>query len=117
MTKSNIKIKRKRNEGHATKNFEAYLKLDKRGLEDKYVIIVNGEVVAKGEDIEDMLDMVKRKYPHETPFVAKIPDERMLILQPFRSNICASADSHPPHIEIPYGERRSINQLLSGWRV
>jgi len=63
-----------------TKNFEAYLQLDKKGLENKYVIIVNGEVVAKGEDIENMLETVKRKYPHEIPFVAKIPDERMLIL-------------------------------------
>ena len=63
-----------------TKNFEAYLKLDKTGLENKYVIIVNGETVAKGEDIEDMLDSVRQEYPNEVPFVAKVPDERMLIL-------------------------------------
>jgi hypothetical protein len=63
-----------------SKNFEAYLKLDKTGLENKYVIIVNGEVVAKGEDIENMLNTVKREYPDEIPFVAKVPDERMLIL-------------------------------------
>ncbi|GAH19381.1 unnamed protein product, partial [marine sediment metagenome] len=36
--------------------------------------------VAKGKDIESMLNKVKRKYPKETPFVAKVPDERMLIL-------------------------------------
>jgi MinD superfamily P-loop ATPase len=63
-----------------TKDFEAYLRLDKTGLENKYVIIVNGEVVAKGENIESMLEKVKREYPHEIPFVAKVPDERMLIL-------------------------------------
>ncbi len=63
-----------------SENFEAYLRLDKKGLENKYVIIVNGKVVMKGEDIEDMLEMVKQKYPQEIPFVAKIPDERMLIL-------------------------------------
>jgi hypothetical protein len=63
-----------------TKEFEAYLRLDKTGLENKYVVIVNGEVVAKGENIENMLERVKREYPHETPFVAKVPDERMLIL-------------------------------------
>ena len=65
-----------------TKNFEAYLKLDKTGLESKYVIIVNGEMVAKGEDIESMLNSVRQKYPNEIPFVAKVPDERMLILCP-----------------------------------
>ncbi|MBT9159182.1 MAG: DUF5678 domain-containing protein [Dehalococcoidia bacterium] len=63
-----------------TKNFEAYLRLDKTGLENKYVVIVHGEIVASGEDIENMLGRVRREYPHEIPFVAKIPDERMLIL-------------------------------------
>lgn len=62
-----------------TKNFDAYLKLDKTALQNKYVIIVNGVVVAKGENIEEMLDRVRQEYPHEIPFVAKVPDERMLI--------------------------------------
>ena len=63
-----------------TMNFEAYLTLDKTDLENKYVIIVNGEVVAKGEDIENMLDFVRQKFPDELPFVAKVPDQRLLIL-------------------------------------
>ena len=63
-----------------TRNFEAYLRLDKTGLENKYVVIIHGEIVAKGEDIEKMLESVRQKYPRETPFVAKVPDQRMLIL-------------------------------------
>ena len=63
-----------------SKNFEAYLELDKTGLENKCVIIVDGEIVAKGEDIENMLDSVREEHPNEIPFVAKVPDERMLIL-------------------------------------
>jgi len=62
------------------KNFDAYMTLDKTGLEGKYVIIVNGKVVAKGENIEKMLDRVRREYPNERPFVAKVPEERMLVL-------------------------------------
>jgi hypothetical protein len=27
-----------------------------------------------------MLERVKREYPHEIPFVAKVPDEKVLIL-------------------------------------
>lgn len=63
-----------------TKNFDAYFKIDRTGLENKYVVIVNGDIVAKGEDIENMLETVRKKFPRETPFVAKVPDERMLIL-------------------------------------
>ncbi len=39
-----------------TRNYEVYLELDKAGLENKYVVIVNGKVVAK------------------------VPEERMLII-------------------------------------
>ena len=63
-----------------TKNFEAYYELDKTGLENKYVILVNGKVVAKGEDIETMLKEVLQKYPDEIPFVAKVPDKKMMII-------------------------------------
>ncbi len=63
-----------------SRNFEAYLELDKTGLENKYIIIVNGEVVTKGEDIENMLNGVMQEYPNNIPFVAKVPDERILIL-------------------------------------
>lgn len=63
-----------------TKNFEAYYNLDKTGLENQYLILIDGEVVAKGEDIETMLEEVRQKYPDEIPFVAKVPDRKMLIL-------------------------------------
>jgi len=63
-----------------SKNFETYLALDKNKLQNKYVVIVDGNVVDKGENIEAMLKKVRQKYPAQIPFVAKIPDERMLIL-------------------------------------
>lgn len=63
-----------------TKNFEAFLKLDKSKFRNKYVIIVKGKVVAKGEDIEKRVAQVSKKYPEETPLVAKILDEKMLVL-------------------------------------
>ena len=62
-----------------TKNFEAYYELDKTDLENKYVILVDGKLVAKGEDIETMLKEVLQKYPDEIPFVAKVPDKMMII--------------------------------------
>jgi hypothetical protein len=43
------------------------------------VILVDGELVAKGEDIETMLKEVLQKYPNEIPFVAKVLDKKMII--------------------------------------
>jgi len=63
-----------------SKNFQAYLKLKKKGLEDKYVVIVKGKVVRKGKDIEKLLANVKKKFPKESPLVAKVPSEEVLIL-------------------------------------
>ena len=63
-----------------SKNFETYLGLDKTGLENKYIVIIDGEVIYKGEDIENTLNNIRKKYPNEIPFVAKVPDKRMLIL-------------------------------------
>lgn len=61
-------------------NVDAYAKLDKTGLEGQYVVIIQGEVVAKGENIKEMLEQVKQEYPEERPFVAKVPEKRMLVL-------------------------------------
>lgn len=63
-----------------SKNFEAFLELDRKGLENQYIILVKGKVVAEGFDIEKMLARVRKKHPNATPFVAKIPDERMMVL-------------------------------------
>jgi hypothetical protein len=65
-----------------SENFETFLELDKKGLENQYIILVKGRVVAKGFDIEKMLARVRKKYPKTTPFVAKIPDGRMMVLYP-----------------------------------
>ena len=63
-----------------SKNFDAFLNLNQKGLQNKYIVIVNERVVEKGEDIEKMLKRVRKKFPKEIPFVAKIPDERMMVL-------------------------------------
>ena len=63
----------------ASKNLKAYLKLDTTNLANKYVIIVNGKVVAKGRGIEEMLKRVRKKYPDEIPFIAKVPPKQTLI--------------------------------------
>jgi len=66
-----------------TKNFEAFLKLDKTKLQNKYVVIIKGQVVAQGEDIERMLTQARKKYSQDIPLVAKILDERMRVFNTF----------------------------------
>lgn len=63
-----------------SKNFQAYLRLNKKGLENKYVVIVRGNVIGRGRDIEKLLFLAKKRYPKEVPLVAKIPSEEVLIL-------------------------------------
>ncbi|MFZ5801310.1 MAG: DUF5678 domain-containing protein [Candidatus Omnitrophota bacterium] len=63
-----------------TKNFQAFLELDKTKYIDEYVVIVDEKPVATGKDIVSLLDEVRKKYPRKVPFVAKIPDKTVLVL-------------------------------------
>jgi hypothetical protein len=44
------------------------------------VVIVNKKVFAAGTDIEEMLKKARGKYPGKVPFVAKIPDDKELLV-------------------------------------
>lgn len=63
-----------------TKNFQAFLKLDKTKYVNKYVVIVDRKLVATGKDIVSILKTVHKKYPKKIPFVAKIPEKSVLVL-------------------------------------
>lgn len=63
-----------------SKNFQAFLKLNKEKFANQYVVIVNQRLVASGSDVVSMLKSAKKKYPRATPFVAKIPDKSVLVL-------------------------------------
>ena len=63
-----------------SENFQAFLKLDKEKYVNEYVVIVNKKLIAAGQDIVSMLKSVKKKYPKATPFVAKIPENSVLVL-------------------------------------
>ena len=63
-----------------SKNFEAFLKIDTSRYANQYVILVNRRIAASGQDLPALLKRVKKKYPHEMPLVAKIPQRGMLVL-------------------------------------
>ena len=62
------------------KNMEAYLTLDTEGMEGKYLVFVDGKLVAKGKDLRRMLARVRRQYTGEVPCIVKVPEEGTLIL-------------------------------------
>lgn len=63
-----------------TKNFQTFLKLDKTKFANQYVVIIDKKLIASGKDIVSMLKSVRKKYPHKTPFIAKIPEKSALVL-------------------------------------
>lgn len=63
-----------------SQNLEAFLRLDKRKLANRYVVIVGAKLVATGTDIEAMLRRVRHRYPRQMPFIAKLPAPTTLIL-------------------------------------
>ncbi len=62
-------------------NFQAFLKLDTSKYLDQYIVMIDKKVVANGKDIVSMLKSVQKKYPHKTPFIAKIPEKNLQVLR------------------------------------
>jgi len=63
-----------------SENFQAFLKLDTSKYVNEYLVMIDKKVVDHGKDIVSMLKSVRKKYPHKTPFIAKIPEKAVLVL-------------------------------------
>ncbi|OGC09160.1 hypothetical protein A3J90_07710 [candidate division WOR-1 bacterium RIFOXYC2_FULL_37_10] len=54
-----------------TKNFKSYLKFDDKKYKDEYIVFIKGKLFKAGKDLLKILKEFKKKYPKETPFIAK----------------------------------------------
>lgn len=63
------------------RDFDAYLKLDCKKFSNQYVVILNGKVVASGQEIDLILAKIRKKYPRKIPLIAKVPSPETLILK------------------------------------
>ncbi len=63
-----------------SENFQTFVKLDTSEYTNQYIVMINKKVVANGKDLVSMLKSVRKKYPHKTPFIAKIPEKSVLVL-------------------------------------
>ncbi len=61
-------------------NFQTFLKLDTSQYLDQYIVMIDKKIIAHGKDIIGLLKSVRKRYPHKTPFIAKIPEKSVLVL-------------------------------------
>jgi hypothetical protein len=61
-------------------NYQWFIKADMSKYKGKYVLIRNRKVVFSGENLKEILNKFEKKYPKETPMIAKIPKDELLIL-------------------------------------
>lgn len=65
------------------KNFLAYQKLklsnSRKFKPGEYVIMVGGKLFKKGKNLSEILEEAKKKYPSETPLIAKVPHKAVFI--------------------------------------
>lgn len=61
-------------------NYDWYTKADTEKYAGKWIAIVEGEVVASGDDAEKVYREAKKRYPKKKPSLAKIPAEKILVL-------------------------------------
>jgi len=54
-------------------------KVDIRNLRGKWVILLNENIIASGNDVKKILEEAKEKYPSSKFVLAKVPEEGTLI--------------------------------------
>lgn len=54
-----------------TRNFKSYLKFNESKYAGKYVVFIKGKLFKAGKDLLKMIEDAKKKYPKETPLIAK----------------------------------------------
>lgn len=61
-------------------NFDFFREQDLREFAGKWVIIVNKKIVDSGDNLKQLMENTKNKYPNDEPFVVRAPTGRALIL-------------------------------------
>ena len=63
-----------------SKNYQWYVHANLRRYKGEWVAIASQKVVAHGSNAQKVLEIAQKKYPHETPALAKVPQEDVLVL-------------------------------------
>ena len=55
-------------------NYEWFLKSDFKDYSGKWLAIIDKKIVASGNDVKQVINETKQKYPDKKPFVTKVRD-------------------------------------------
>ena len=61
-------------------NYSSFLELDVKEYQNKWIAIVDGEVVSAKRSFKETYQEAKEKFPKKSPLIAKIPSKKVMIL-------------------------------------
>ena len=64
-------------EGYA--NYEWFLKNDLRDYSGKWLAIIDKKVVASGDNVNQIIQKVKKEHPNKKPFITKVKDNLSIL--------------------------------------
>ncbi len=64
----------------ASKNYQWYTQADLQQYRGEWIAIAGQHVAAHGLNAQKVLEEAQKKYPHEMPALAKVPQEDILVL-------------------------------------
>lgn len=62
-----------------TDNYEMFLKLDMSEFIGEWVVIIDGEIVAHGKNVKEVLKEAITRFPGKRPMIARIPEKETMI--------------------------------------
>lgn len=61
-------------------NYRSFLNLSVKEYPNKWVALVDGQVVAVKKTFKEVYTETKEKFPKQRPLIAKIPSKKVMIL-------------------------------------
>jgi len=60
-------------------NYEWFLKKDLKGYTGKWLAIIDKKIVATGDNVKEIINKTKQKYPTKKPFITKVKDKLSIL--------------------------------------
>ncbi|MFQ5621132.1 MAG: DUF5678 domain-containing protein [Candidatus Nanoarchaeia archaeon] len=61
-------------------NYDYFMKLDVSKYPDKWIAIVDGELITAAKSFKEAFDKAKKLHPKKRPFITRIPGHKAMIL-------------------------------------